>query len=170
MTVISKKILKNISSGGGELKIRLTLPCFNDGGAVGEKLSELILKIADAIEASAVSGGFNAVSEFFVPCCTDSVISIAVDLFCYKNNALIDCLRLSSTRDRDGFEVIPPKKLSKKIPKNGGWYFDGKTAVIYQNNFISGDETGLRRSEYRRLFHEVKTDITLDLQRTCFFC
>lgn len=153
---------EKIKISGDNYTLRLEMPRFYKENTELEHLNSFYGKLVKALEKNASFGGYIIVSELKRAYCSDKMTSIYLDIYWYKDGRLVSCKRISDTRDSEGFELRPPKKIKNKIPKKGGWFYDGNNAVIYKNDFITGEEQKLRRSEYFKLFKEKKINVKLE--------
>ncbi len=160
MRLSTEKIKKN----GINYTLKLEIPKFYNENTDIEEINLFYMKIVDVLEKSASLGGYTIVSELKKAYCSDEIVSIYIDIYWYKNGELINCKRISDTRDSEGFELHPPKQIKNKISKNGGWFYSGTDMVVYKNDFTAGDEKQLRRSSYYKLFKEQRFDVNFNKQ------
>ena len=134
--------------------ITLYLPRFSKDTAGRERLTAFYGTLADAVKKRAKALSCAVFSEMRVTCIEDTFYSLVLDVLFYRGRDLVDCQRLTDTRRWDGIALAPPKPVKRRVPRNGGWYFDGNQYILYQNTFTSDQGLGVRRSAYGRFLPE----------------
>ena len=109
--------------------VSLLLPRFSEESEGAERLSGFYRRLAEAVEGAAARLSCTAVGELRVACREDTFYSLVIDLLFYRGRDLVACHRVTDTRLWSGIALPPPKAVRRRIPKNGGWYFDGRRYV-----------------------------------------
>ena len=157
MWIASEKIIRHGCNENGKLyTVRMEIPSFPDDDETGKHLNDFYHRLSDKIEQTAEKHGCTVIGELHRAFSEEGLFSLYIDFLWYKERKLLACRRISDTRTSDGLEVPLPFKMKKKLPKEGGWYYDGSNCVIYENKFTPGAEQGVRRSQYYKFFTETR--------------
>ncbi len=140
----------SVPGGAGVGAVRLELPLFSEECEAGRRLNDFYRILGQRLTEGAAAHGCVLLGELYPACNDGRIISFYLDLLCYRGRELIAIRRISDTRTEEGLVPLLPSALRRKLPKNGGWYYDGTDCVIYENRFTPGTGQGVRRSEYRR--------------------
>ncbi len=157
MWTASEKIVKHgCNEDGKPYTVRIEVPCFSDDDEAGKRLNAFYHRLSEKIGQTAEENGCTVIGELHRAYSGEGIFSLYIDFFWYRGRELLACRRISDTRNAEGLELPPPSKLKRKLPGNGGWYYDGSSCVIYENKFTPGAEQGVRRSQYYRFFAETR--------------
>ncbi len=143
-----------VNGEAGRWSASLLFPRFTEEVEGRERLNAFYGRLAEAIERAAEDLSCAAVSELTVACREDTFYSLILDVLFFRGRDLIACHRVADTRLWNGIALPPPREVRRRIPKNGGWYFDGRRYILFQNSFTPEQGSGVRRSAYRRFFGE----------------
>lgn len=138
----------------GGWSTHLLLPWFGEEVEGQERLNGFYGRLSEAVDRAAERLSGTVIGEMRVACREDTFYSLLLDFLFFRGRDLIACHRVADTRLWNGMVLSPPREVRRRIPKNGGWYFDGRRYVLYQNNFTPEQGSGVRRSAYRRFFRE----------------
>lgn len=162
MEITTQKLISGgIGEGGLPFLSKLELPVFSlqadkAKDDPSERINGFYDKLSQTLRSAAEKNCCTVLSELRVTYRSEDMYSLYINIFYFREKELIGCRRVSDTRGSDGIMLLPPKKINKHIPKNGGWYYDGKNHVVFENLFKAGDGAGVRRSQYGRFFGETK--------------
>jgi hypothetical protein len=146
---------RGIATEEGRWSAFLLFPHFTEEAEGQERLNAFYGQLFETVKQTAARLSCTVIGDTVVACREDTFYSLVLDLLFYRGRDLIACQRLADTRLWSGIVLPPPKEVRRRIPKHGGWYFDGKRYVLFQNTFTPEQGSGVRRSAYRRFFLEV---------------
>ncbi len=126
----------------------LVMPRFSEEAEGRERLNAFYERLAEEARGAAARLSCTVLSELKIACREDTFYSLVLDFLFYRGRRMLRCERLTDTRLWNGTALPPPREVGRRIPKNGGWYFDGKRYVLYQNVFTPEQGSGVRRSAY----------------------
>ncbi len=147
MRIVGERICRRWEGTGAS--VLLIWPRFPETAEGYGALTDFYRRLAEAVETYAVARDCAVLGEMTVACQEDTFFSLVLDLLAYRGSVMTDCRRVCDTRSWEGLALPPPRWVRRRIPRGGGWYFDGEHYRVYENTFTPERGSGVRRSGYR---------------------